>query len=540
MESSPTPSDPSLFDTLSDDLMILIFQRLASNSVSFSHAVVCSRWLRLARVSQSAVHVARRREISGAQLIRAVSRMPNLTSLDLSNRSVDSITDAFLAGLANACPQLSSLSLTAGGHGTPLSHSSLGLEALFSTCTRLQQLRLHGTAAGVTALPSPLLHLQQLKTFHLSMDHLQELPPAFGLLSSLTHLNLHTPLLKFLPPTLGKLSNLEYFELVDCDSLVSLPECIGQLSRLSDLSVSSSSLVLLPDSISLLSLTSLDLILPALSLLPASLGHSSLSTSLSLLALTICTTLHSLPASLPSLHMLKTIEISQCSLSALPDDFGFLPSLQKLELNACEELSHLPDSFSLLPSLANLSITGCPSLLSLPENFGQLSCLKSFELCSVAKVTCLPVSFGQLEALQELKISDCPALQELPSSLGKICSLECIAISRCGLLNSLPSSIVMLPRLQELTIRRCSSLQSLPDSFSALSLLKSLVIEDCKGITFLPVGLGQMPNLQMLKVVGCAESYILYRQLLGLYLENENLFNGEGHDLGRTDSGIVW
>ncbi|CAI5510933.1 unnamed protein product [Closterium sp. Naga37s-1] len=260
--------------------------------------------------------------------------MPNLSSLDLSNRSVDSITDAFLAGLAKACPQLSSLSLTAGGHGSSLSHSSLGLEALFSTCKRLQQLRLHGTAAGVTSLPSPLLHLQQLKTLHLSMDHLRELPPAFGLLSSLTHLNLHTPLLQFLPPTLGRLRDLESFELVDCDSLVSLPECIGQLSKLSHLGVSSSSLVLLPDSISLLSLTSLDLILPALSLLPASLGHSSLSTSLSHLALTICTTLHSLPASLPSLHTLTTIEISQCSLSALPDDFGFLPALQTLELNA--------------------------------------------------------------------------------------------------------------------------------------------------------------------------------------------------------------
>ncbi|CAI5518845.1 unnamed protein product [Closterium sp. Naga37s-1] len=544
MDPSPTPTDTTPFDTLTDDLAILIFQRLAS-SVTFSHAFVCSRWLRLARVSQCAVHVARRRGISGAQLIRAVSRMPNLSSLDLSNGSVDSITDAFLAGLAKACPQLSSLSLTAGGHGSSLSHSSLGLEALFSTCTRLQQLRLHGTAAGVTSLPSPLLHLQQLKTLHLSMDHLRELPPAFGLLSSLTHLNLHTPLLQFLPPTLGRLRDLESFELVDCDSLVSLPECIGQLSKLSHLGVSSSSLVLLPDSISLLSLTSLDLILPALSLLPASLGHSSLSTSLSLLALTICTTLHSLPASLPSLHTLTTIEISQCSLSALPDDFGFLPALQTLELNACEELSRLPDSFPLLPSLTNLSITGCPTLLSLPENFGHLSCLKIFELCSVAKVACLPDSFGQLEALQEvcgaamgkrgdvmmaaraavvaLLVARCCMLfaraapvvdaeMEALENLAHECSdvynrntwmrdrdcdsmyaVRCdddghvieLVISECSLVGSLPTALLALPHLKELT---------------AVSIVRHLSSHDSPGE--LPAWIFSLTNLTSLDIQG--------------------------------------
>ncbi|KAF3775640.1 Disease resistance protein [Nymphaea thermarum] len=122
-----------------------------------------------------------------------------------------------------------------------------------------------------------------------------------------------------------------------------------------------------------------------------------------------CSWIEKLP-SLSKLKGLKTLELCTClKVKGLPH----LPSLQRLEINLCSELSALLEKdeeaeFELnMPALTELKILGCPALVELPD----MPILKSLTIEECDELKQLTF-MGELE---KLKVWNCPKLRTLPS-----------------------------------------------------------------------------------------------------------------------------
>ncbi|WVZ12621.1 hypothetical protein V8G54_017151 [Vigna mungo] len=69
-----------------------------------------------------------------------------------------------------------------------------------------------------------------------------------------------------------------------------------------------------------------------------------------------------LPYGLQHVPSLRTLDITSCKCTSLPDWVGDMTSLQKLSIRFCRELRSLPNSIQHLTNLSHLSIHGCPRL----------------------------------------------------------------------------------------------------------------------------------------------------------------------------------
>uniref|UniRef100_A0A5K0UZR1 Uncharacterized protein n=1 Tax=Nymphaea colorata TaxID=210225 RepID=A0A5K0UZR1_9MAGN len=134
---------------------------------------------------------------------------------------------------------------------------------------------------------------------------------------------------------------------------------------------------------------------------------------------------------------IKTLKISKClKVKRLPR----LPSLQRLEINLCDELSALlekeeeAESELNIPALTELVIRGCPALVELPEmpilkSLTMMECHRLKQLTFMGKLEKVKVGYCEtwegwslerkenatLLVMQELEISFCPKLRTLPS-----------------------------------------------------------------------------------------------------------------------------
>ncbi|NWW74286.1 PIDD1 protein, partial [Climacteris rufus] len=194
--------------------------------------------------------------------------------------------------------------------------------------------RLLGTTLG--SLP----HLKHLKSLVLKGGHardefgsfqhgsLTSLPPDFGNLRCLTHLDLSFNRLSTLPSCILHLPNLRVL-LVSHNSLVTLPEDFGCLSKLTFFSAMKNQLKGLPQSIGKLSmLQDLDLSENALESLPEEVGN---------------------------LHNCRELDLSGNHLSSIPDSLANLKSLHQLHLHS-NLLVTVPASLASLPSLSRLDL----------------------------------------------------------------------------------------------------------------------------------------------------------------------------------------
>ena len=183
------------------------------------------------------------------------------------------------------------------------------------------------------------------------------------------------------------------------------------------------------------------------------------------------------------LAQLTTLDISWCKhLKTLPDSFGWLSSLQSLNLKSLD-LEALPDSFGLLSSLQNLTLTHC-LFEGLPNSFGQLSSLCDLKLISCPNLRALPNSFGSLLSLCDLDVSYCPCLVHLPGSLGRLSSLCRLTIMRAESPFPLSAWFEQLSSLQEVALIDMR-MTALPTSLLLLPALESLQIYSAPSLTTL-------------------------------------------------------
>jgi Leucine-rich repeat (LRR) protein len=177
------------------------------------------------------------------------------------------------------------------------------------------------------------------------------------------------------------------------------------------------------------------------------------------------------------------------------------PNLTVLNLSECNELITLPESISNLGSLQTLNLNECSSIKYLPNTLGNLKSLQTLKLALCENLTSLPDSLSELHTLETLSLSQCNGLEALPD-MSKLDKLKAVDVSACQNLAILCQIIEEVNWLQNLELRFCQDLENLPD-ISAFKNLQNLDVSGCSNLEALPDYMRELINLKILNITDC-------------------------------------
>ncbi|KAL2632404.1 hypothetical protein R1flu_017090 [Riccia fluitans] len=348
-----------------------------------------------------------------------------------------------------------------------------------------RQLRtLKMTCWAIADLADVFRELIALEELALHCEGISKLPATLGKLTLLKELSTICPV-KVLPDSLGNLTNLEGLEL-ECP-IQSLPASFSNLTRLGRLALHyehAGTKVIVRNSWAIahslkIRVEDYDAV-PDVSLKIRIEGHDAVPDVLRHLQWYLTKVKvfelqceHGATAVVVrNLINLVTLEITVTGQQAVPDIFGKLQKLRRLELSCSAVENNLVESFAGMSSPEGIQLKGICNLQALSGMIGQLSHLQSLSLSHLTNLNVIPESLGNLYSLQELEVENCP-IESLPESLGQLSSLRRLKVSWCTNLKTLPDSIGDLSSLESLNLSG-SALDSLPDTIKNLSQLKYL------------------------------------------------------------------
>ncbi|KAL9328441.1 hypothetical protein ACSQ67_003444 [Phaseolus vulgaris] len=132
-------------------------------------------------------------------------------------------------------------------------------------------------------------------------------------------------------------------------------------------------------------------------------------TSLRSLRIALCENLKSLSEGVRHLTCLESLRISYCpELVTLPSNMSQLSALRSIRIVGCFTL---PNGLQRVPSLRTLDISSCKST-SLPDWLGDMTSLHKLEIRECEKLRSLPSSIQRLTNLSSLTISECSYLKK--------------------------------------------------------------------------------------------------------------------------------
>ncbi|CAI7794646.1 unnamed protein product [Closterium sp. NIES-54] len=436
-------------------------------------ASICRRWWRLAQRHVSSLLVKEDRVVSRRDVLNAVACFPNPTRLHLSDGSVETLDDAFLADFTASCPGLRSLHVGKlmmaaddAQHGRRDRFiTESGLDYFFRRCPQLEQLSLYCleekrlpdsigevlpclqelsiSGQSFRDLTDHFTSLTCLESLTISSCPLFTLPENFGNLPALKALVLQELPLCHLPASFTRLASLESFCLLDCMGVEKLPAGFGNLTALQTLSLAW--------------LMKLDL--------PEDLGGL---TNLQIFHLTKNRE-EQLPASFTQLASLTKLELDRCAIAELPASMAEMTNLQELRIQKCPAIKELPECVTALTSLQVLRVHECRHLSSVPRRLDSLTRLKQLELRGCWLLTELRILLlGTVRA---------PFLEAMGASLSGLSRVRHLEVGLGEDAEELLTVLTRLPRLRTLTLQEARSLNRLVDSdASALHELRQLNI----------------------------------------------------------------
>ncbi|GAU12347.1 hypothetical protein TSUD_252980 [Trifolium subterraneum] len=185
----------------------------------------------------------------------------------------------------------------------------------------------------------------------------------------------------------------------------------------------------------------------------------------------------------------------------------FLPSLEVLDLNCCEQLEHFPDIVKEMnkPLKIYLRYT---SIKKLPNSVGNLIGLVSIYMGHSHKLEYLPSSLFRLPNVVAFQFGGCSKLGESfkrfvpdsPSEANEHSTLKTVYFSWSGLLDEdIHTILICFPNLEELNVSSSDNLVSLPACIEESNHLTNLDVSWCKKLKEIP----ECTNLRILNVNNC-------------------------------------
>ena len=130
-----------------------------------------------------------------------------------------------------------------------------------------------------------------------------------------------------------------------------------------------------------------------------------------------------------SLRFLRTLTLSQCGITSLPESIGQLIHLRYLDLTENRELVELPDALCSLCNLQTLHLNFCNSLRRLPEGIGKLVNLKHLHITYCVMLEGLPKGIGTLTRLRRLSMLVIPKDKETYLDIGDVIKLKSLQLT---------------------------------------------------------------------------------------------------------------
>ena len=466
------------------------------------------------------------------ELIKLISKLPNLKILDLSYYGGESLPEEIvnLTSLEQLKIHESALERLPENISRLENLKSIDLFACdvlqdfpddFFQLTQLEELLLYSTELYSDEIGS----LKKLKKLSLSGD-LYEIPVWIFDLKELTELCLNEVALSEIPSEIGELTKLEYLDLGVNERITKLPESFGNLTNLKHLSLDCCSLQSLPESfVNLTQLEELELGPSDMNTLDR-LSHG-VTEFLTQLGDTVSGWEKKEPAEPWMLELWDWADKSKISEYDIPRDVEFLQNPYAITLDnlTAKKLSEFCNKFAQLKNLDFLHIYLKGSLSNIPNGIGNFSNLKSLTIRGFG-LTSLPKTIGNLENLTSLDISG-NQLTSLPETIGNLENLTDLNISR-NQLTSLPESIGNLKKLTRLETWN-NQLTLLPETIDNLENLTYLIISGNQ-LTSLPESIGNLENLTTLDIsdnqlTSLPESIINLTELFYISLSGNELNN---------------
>ncbi|KAK8329610.1 hypothetical protein V6Z12_A11G334200 [Gossypium hirsutum] len=327
-----------------------------------------------------------------------------------------------------------------------------------------------------------LLELKHLSSLDLSNNDFSSIhiPKIFGLLESLTYLNLSDALFQgAIPHNLGNLSKLQYLDLGGNDLKSKSLQWVSGLSSLQYLDLSYADLHKATDwvevTFKLPSLLELHLSECGLDNDPS---PTSLNSTKSLVVLNLSwNRFSSVPKSIFSLHGLVSIDLSHNSLEgSIPDYFGNISFLEVLDLSGNHLNSSIPNSLYSLNRLQFLCLNDTQLQGTISSAIGNLSSVTHLYLSENQLNGQIPLSIGELSSLKLFDVSKNQLNGQIPLSIGQLSSLEFFDVSENQLNGQIPLSIGELSSLKLFDVSENQLNGTFPLSFGRLESLETL---DC-------------------------------------------------------------
>ncbi|XP_050264204.1 disease resistance protein RPV1-like [Quercus robur] len=279
-------------------------------------------------------------------------------------------------------------------------------------------------------LPSTVCSLKSLDSIQLSGTAIKELPSSIEFLIGLTLLSLRDcKKFELLPSTVCSLKSLNKIWLSRCPKFVNLPDNIGNLKRVNWLDLEGTAIEVLPSSVGRLAALSYLSLKNCKNLvcLPSTICNLK---RVGYLILTGCSKITNLPENLGNMENLSDLFLDGTAIKELPSSTIHLKRLNKVSFEGCQLSS---SSLTSMPRSKTIDLSDC-NLSAIPSGIDRFSRTELQNLYLMGNdFVSLPESISQFSRLEYLYLDGCKSLRSLsniPSRVYHIYLGNCTSLER--------------------------------------------------------------------------------------------------------------
>ena len=218
----------------------------------------------------------------------------------------------------------------------------------------------------------------------------------------------------------------------------------------------------------------------------------------------------------------RKLDLTNCSISAIPTSISKLKSLETLHL-ARNRISTLPNELCSLENLSYLRLYNNRTLVSLPENLGNLVNLELLDIAGT-KVQQFPASIGKCNNLKHITANACN-IQSIPTEIAGCRSLSYVNLG-ANKIDIIPKEIASCTNLKNLNLSS-NNIQVIPLELCSMIWLESLDLGENQ-IEEIPSQLKKLTNLYTCALNGnkltiFPKEVFAFKNLINLWLHNNEI-----------------